>query len=111
MFIRKVKGRAVMQICRCGSPAAEWAFTGTGTHSRNPEDYVALCRPCHRQMDAPHHGEGHRSAKLTEESVRAIRRRAAGGESQRALAREFGVSQPAVMQAVNRRTWKHVTTD
>lgn len=112
MHIRKVKGRAAEQPCarNCGRAAYEWAYTGTsGEFSRNPDDYVALCRSCHRQHDPVSHGQQHPSAKLTDSVVITIRRRAAAGETQRALAREFGVSQPAVGQLVNRRTWKHLT--
>ena len=47
-------------------------------------------------------------ARLTEEDIPEVRRRAAGGESQRSLARAFGVSQPAISYAVRRETWAHV---
>jgi predicted transcriptional regulator len=35
-------------------------------------------------------------------------RYAAGGISQAALAREYGVSQPKINYVVNRKTWRHV---
>lgn len=47
-------------------------------------------------------------SKLTEDEVRAIRRRAAAGETQETLGREYGVSRSAVAQIVTRRTWAHV---
>lgn len=49
------------------------------------------------------------SAKLTEEEVKIIRRRARAGESQRKLCSEFGVSPAAMSNLVNKRTWKHVS--
>lgn len=54
-------------------------------------------------------GSAHRNAKLTEEKVREIRRRAAAGERVMDLAAEFKISAPAVSSIVNRRTWRHVT--
>jgi DNA-directed RNA polymerase sigma subunit (sigma70/sigma32) len=49
-------------------------------------------------------------AKLTEESVREIRRLYDGGRGPtlEALGRSFGVSEQAVWQLVQRRTWAHV---
>lgn len=54
-------------------------------------------------------GEARWNAKLTEDSVRELRRRYANKEaSQAALAREYGVHVMVVNAAINRRTWKHV---
>lgn len=53
-------------------------------------------------------GAAHGAAKLTEEDVIAIWRRAAAGERQKLLADEYGVSQPTVSDIVRRRTWRHV---
>lgn len=54
------------------------------------------------------HGEQHPRHKLTDDIVRSIRLRAAAGESQNALAREFGVSQVCICLIATRKTWKHV---
>lgn len=54
-------------------------------------------------------GESHGGAKLTEASVRDIRRRySASGVSQAALAAEYGVHQTLVGFIVRRVAWKHV---
>lgn len=54
-------------------------------------------------------GETHAAAKLTDDDVRAIRSRyAAGGISQAALAKEYGLFQTNVSHIVLRRRWKHV---
>lgn len=53
-------------------------------------------------------GEDHAPAKLTEYAVREIRRRAAGGESHRALGREFDTCQQNISRIVTRRTWVHI---
>jgi hypothetical protein len=46
--------------------------------------------------------------KLTEDDVRAIRRRYSSGERGRALAREFAVNPATISEIVNRRKWAHV---
>jgi hypothetical protein len=51
-------------------------------------------------------GEAHGRAKLTWDDVAEIRRRAAGGEQQRPLGREFGVSQPVISKIVRREIWR-----
>jgi hypothetical protein len=54
-------------------------------------------------------GERCGHAKLTADDVRAIRSRiAAGGVSQAALAREYGISTASVCLIVQRKTWQHV---
>lgn len=46
--------------------------------------------------------------KFTEELVRTIRARHAAGESQRSMAKEYGVTSMAVGMICRRQTWKHV---
>jgi hypothetical protein len=53
-------------------------------------------------------GSLHGNAKLTEEDVRAIRRRVAAGETRLAVSRSFSVTNATVCGIVNRRSWKHV---
>lgn len=53
-------------------------------------------------------GEGQWRAVLTEDDVRAIRRRVAAGERRNAIAKEFGVGASNVEHIVARRRWKHV---
>lgn len=47
-------------------------------------------------------------ALLDAARVRLLRQRAARGESQAELAREFGVHRTTVSAAVTRKIWKHV---
>lgn len=55
-------------------------------------------------------GEAVRHAKLTESSIREIRRlHAAGGITTTQLAARFGVSFSAMASALSRQTWAHVT--
>jgi len=75
-----------------------------GTQTDNARDMVAKGR---NRPWPP--GEGHHLAKLTEADVRSIRDQyAAGGVSQRALARRFGVAQSNIGLVISRRTWTHV---
>lgn len=54
-------------------------------------------------------GEAQSNAKLDERSVRLLRERyLAGGVSQKALAREFGVDQALVSRIVRQKRWRHV---
>ena len=53
-------------------------------------------------------GEASGRAKLTDDQVREIRSRAAAGETQTSLGREFGVVQTVISDVVTRKTWKHI---
>lgn len=53
-------------------------------------------------------GSRHGMAKLTEESVREIRRRAHAGETDRDLAREFQVDSSSISCIARGKTWRHV---
>lgn len=75
-----------------------------GTPLENTRDKVAKGRM--RRGDFKGEANGH--AKLTESDVRLIRTRAAAGESQSALAREFRVTPQSVCDIVKLRRWKHV---
>lgn len=54
-------------------------------------------------------GEKHGMARLTEDDVRAIRRRGAEGETGVAIALDLGVTSANVYYILKRRTWKYVT--
>lgn len=51
------------------------------------------------------------TAKLTEQTVRAILAASAQGEGQSSLARRFGVSNKQVHKIVHRQQWRHVEID
>jgi hypothetical protein len=79
----------------CVNPAHLWL----GTHSENLLDASRKGR-----LNSAT-GERHGQSKLTWEKVRAIRAKAANGASERALSREYGVSQPAIHFVITRETW------
>jgi hypothetical protein len=59
-------------------------------------------------------GENARSAKLTEDNVREIKRTPTEGEdrvSNRELGRRYGVSEHAIIRVRKGITWSHVTVD
>ena len=54
------RGRARDQTCPCGRQAQDWAYQHTGevlyspagqVYSADLDDYVAMCRKCHRKLD------------------------------------------------------------
>lgn len=74
------------------------------------------CNPAHLEAGAPGdallgdrtRGEAHHRTRLTEASVREIRRRYAAGDRLRTLAGTFGVSRASIFDIVHRRRWRHV---
>jgi hypothetical protein len=85
----------------CCNPSHLWA----GTARENLRDAAAKGR-----LTAVFRtGEAATFHKLTWEAVRLIRARHAAGESERPLAREYGVSQPAIHYIVTGQTWPDVT--
>lgn len=108
--VYQIRGRADHCSLRpglsdCISEDYEWAQIH-GTGGLDVREYVALCVPCHRAYDVA--GSRNPVAVLTEEIVAECRCRNAAGESQSALAREFGVSQPTMRDAIIGKTWRHV---
>lgn len=74
----------------------------TGSYADNNRDTVVRGRSLT--------GERNHAAKLTEQDVIEMRKRAAAGESNGVLTDEFGVSRGAVDHAVSGRSWKHLDT-
>lgn len=73
-----------------------------GTQLENMQD-------CHRKgRYSPVDGQLNPNSKLTESDVIEIRRLAANGESQAALARQFGVTKANINDIVHRHRWKHI---
>jgi len=96
-------GLQVLHLCD-NPPCVNPAHLILGTQLANIRDMDAKGR----RINAPQLGERNGNAKLTAETVREIRRRRAAGEPRKAVAAAFGVSESAVKQAINGRTWRHV---
>lgn len=71
-----------------------------GTHKENAAD-----RATHGRN---YQGEAHYASKIKESDVPVIIGLAAGGMSQREIAKRYGVKQGTAYRVINRITWKHV---
>jgi len=86
----------------CGTPACvNLTHLRWGTHADNQQDRFQ------RHGDTMQ-GERNPRARLTEDDVRAIRRRCEAGETNRSLAAEFGVAVATIGMIRTRRTWASV---
>lgn len=97
---------AGMHVCHCcdNPRCVNDVHLFLGTNRDNVLDKMAKGR--HHHMGAK--GERSGTAKLTDEQVREIRARVAGGEVQRAVARSYGVGPMAVSRIVRGERWGHV---
>src|SRR3546814_9693388 len=77
-----------------------------GTQSENLRDMVDRGRVPRGYKKPTQTGRLNHQAKLTERDVRAIR---ASGQSDRALAKRYGVSRNCIRCVLDRATWAHVT--
>jgi hypothetical protein len=98
----------------CGKPAVERHHVDGNPHNNAPENVLRVCRRCHMHLDGRVRSQHQRArgaatgkAKLTEDDVRAIRRRRQT-EPLAVLAAEYGISQSLVSAIARRRLWKHV---
>ena len=88
-------GRCVLHRCdnpSCVNPGHLWL----GSHADNMRDMKEKGRAAH--VPPP-------NARLTRDQVRDIRRRLAVGDSQRRIAKDFGIHQPAVAHIKSGRNW------
>lgn len=76
-----------------------------GTKRDNTQDMIAKGRLV---IGKRLRGEQARHAKMTEAGVRQVRAQFDAGISMRALARQTGLSRPAIRAICKRETWKHV---
>jgi DNA invertase Pin-like site-specific DNA recombinase len=101
----KPENMIVMHTCdnrHCVNPA----HLKYGTASENMIDMYEKGRANHK----PTAGENNGAAKLTEENVRQARKlREETGMSYEKLARMFGITRSVMYDAINRKTWRHVT--
>jgi hypothetical protein len=73
------------------------------------KDNMADCSQKGRiDTSAKHYGTAHHSARLTENDVREIRRRAGIGDQPRTLSNEYGVSFQTIWRIVRGKNWKHL---
>lgn len=90
---------------RCDNPpCVNPSHLFLGTDADNMADMVAKGRAGGKIF----HGEANAAARLTAQQVRELRRRVENGETQRSMAKEFGISTRTVNLIVLRKAWKHV---
>jgi hypothetical protein len=94
------EGMRVLHRCD-NPPCVNPAHLFLGTDADNIHDSMAKGR-------WPAQGERNVRAKLTDQTAREIRDRVAGGESQRSVARRYGVSQATVHYVARRKHWSHL---
>lgn len=109
-------GQCVLHHCDnrgCVRPSHLWL----GSNAENVADREmkgrgrqprGIANGTHTHPERVPRGSCHSFAKLTEDQVREIRRRAGNGEAGRALGREFGISSTNVSSIIRCETWKHV---
>lgn len=85
----------------------DWAYDNIGDRN-DPDNYIRLCRPCHRTYDTElmARGSRHGMSKLSEQSAREIRQRRGNGELLRILAEEYGVSITTIFDVASGKTWR-----
>lgn len=92
--VYRARGKA-SGCAHCGTddPAKhyEWAMLH-GTDGTDVSNYVSLCRPCHRTYDL---------GRVTPAERQQIKDRVAAGESQSALAREFGIHPSVISRGLS----------
>lgn len=96
----------------CVNPEHLWV----GTHADNLKDRDQKGRTAsgdingaRAQPETRPRGWRHPASKLTDGQVKEIRRRCADGESQTAVARDFGVRSTNVNAIVLRKAWRHLS--
>lgn len=86
-------------------PCCNPAHLSPGTTQQNLSDMHARGR---WSIPHPHVGEAHVRAKIKEADALAIRRRNQSGESQRSLAKEYGICQAQVWRICSGASWSHL---
>lgn len=115
--------------CEGKSKWFDWCIKTGREYSHNREDYLRLCRSCHRKYDLteikkkqaiknlwwkrgvvnPARGEGNGRSHLTVEKVLFVREQCKMfGKSYAEAARMVGATRGAVTHAVKYSTWRHV---
>lgn len=93
-----------LNVCHsCDNPSCIYPYhLWIGTHKQNNEDMRDKGRA------NPASGIDNGQAKLTEDDVRQIRIDLIFGKSQRAIAKNFGVTHGVISSIARRKTWAHV---
>lgn len=98
------KGMFVLHSTDIPADVNPWNLR-VGTHADNMTDMVERGRSSRYPLLGTENG----LARLTDDDVREMRRlHAAGGWTQAALGKHFGVTREAAREVIHRRTWTHI---
>lgn len=90
--VYRARGKASRcEQCATADGPYEWAMRH-GTDGTDVNEYVSLCRPCHRLYDL---------GRLTLGQREEIGRRVAAGESTRSLARQYGIHYSVIIRGLD----------
>lgn len=110
-YVHRLVAEAFIGPCPAGYQVNHVDGDKGNNHAKNLE-YVTpaenIAHAEHAGLRPKKRGADHPNARLTENEVLAIRRRAAEGEQQRVLANEYGVSESHLHRILKRAVWAHV---
>jgi hypothetical protein len=106
----------VLMCHTCDTPACvNPSHLFIGNHQTNADDMVVKGRSAKGNQSSSRlyperrpHGINHPKAKLTEGQVREIRCLSENGETQRHIAKVFGVCKNTIQSIIENKTWRHV---
>ena len=102
--------KTVRVACDCGSPPKTVSVVELRRRTNPLRSCGCLAREAWSNLryGTSNPGERNGSAKLTKREVRAIRRRLAAGETERAAAKLYGISHAQVHRIRRGESWGHV---
>lgn len=106
---REVTKPTAQEQCACGAWYTKWAASkrcSSCSAEARRADQRERWRA--RERKPPYRGEARKTAKLSDEKVRRLRRMWSSGTPKAVIAAEFGVSTQAVHLVIVGKTWTHV---
>jgi len=113
---RRLRPDSIVVLHTCDTPACcNPQHLRLGTQGDNIRDASAKRRllfgdanPSRRFPERVARGQAIGTSKLTPANIRAIRRRSERGDTQAAIARDYGLAISTVQRIIYRITWKHI---
>lgn len=108
--------------CEGKSTIYEWALKKGHEYSDNPKDYKQLCRSCHRRYDlteeklnkanknlwwAQDDNKYPSMIKINQKKADEIRKLFKSGVRVKLLMKKYNMSEPAVYDVINRKSWNN----
>ncbi len=101
--VQQERGKASTYLCEggCQGRARDWAYVH-GTDPKNVNNYVPLCRSCHKLYD------GGSSKRFTDDQIREMRRLHSEGWGTTGIAARFHVTPTQAHRVTSRQIYKGV---